>query len=161
MIKSIIFILDLTGPQNSLDGNVLQIFATSCGIVFPLIELACYLVIFHHIFTHDNGNIKKFLSKECIRQRNRRNAITFLGQFWGFATEFGAMVILTITISLGGTNTQFKAFTNVLKLATLDGILSVVDVLASEPLRNDFIDSIFAIMEGMFLCLSGYNTNRF
>ena len=101
LLKEVSFlILDLTGQQNNLDGNVLQIFVTSCGIVFPLIELTCYLVIFHELFTHDNGNIKKFLTKECIRQRNQRNAITFLGQFWGFGIEFAAMVVFTTTIAV-------------------------------------------------------------
>ena len=132
-----------------MDGNVLQIFVTSCGIVFPLIELTCYLVFFHHIFTHDNGNIKKLLTKECIRQRNRRNAITFLGQFWGFGIEFAFMIIFTTTIVLGGTYTQFKAVAIALNILQF-GALSMVEVLASEPLRNDFIENIFAIIEKMF-----------
>jgi hypothetical protein len=150
-----ILILDLTGPQTSLDGNALQIFVSSCGMVFPLIELACYLVFFHHVFTHDNGNIKKFLSKECIRQRNRTNAITFMGQFWGFGTEFAYMVIFTTTIVLGGTNTQLKAFSTVLKFTEF-GLLSMVDVLASKPLRHDFIESVesmLIIMERMFIMI--------
>jgi hypothetical protein len=153
--KVSILILDPTGQQNSLDGNVLQIFVTSCGIVFPLIELACYLVLFHHVFKHDNGNIKKFLSKECVRQRNQSNAITFLGQFWGFGTEFAAMVIFTATIVLGGTNTQFKAFSTVLHFSGF-GILSMVEVLTSEPLRHDFIEiieSMRTIMERLFIML--------
>ena len=145
-----ILILVATEQQSSLDGDVLQIVVTSCATIFTLIELACYLVIFHHLYRHDNGNIKKFLTKESIRHRNRRNAITFLGQFWGFTTEFSAMVILTATIALGGTDTQFKAVTNVLKMATLDGILPMVEVLVSEQLRNDFIESLFTILERMF-----------
>ena len=145
-----ILILVATEQQSSLDGDVLQIVVTSCATIFTLIELTCYLVIFHHLYRHDNGNIKKFLTKESIRHRNRRNAITFLGQFWGFTTEFSAMVILTATIALGGTDTQFKAVTNVLKMATLDGILPMVEVLVSEQLRNDFIESMFTIIEKMF-----------
>jgi hypothetical protein len=136
-----------------LDGNALQILITSGGIVFPLVELTCYLVIFHHVFTLDNGNIKKFLDKECTRQRNRRNAITFLGQFWGFGTKFAIMVILTISIVLGGTNTQFKAFSAVLNCSVL-GILSIVEVIASESLRHDFIESferLRIIIESMFI----------
>ena len=152
MNKVSILILDLTGQDNTLDGKVWQIFATSCGIVFPLIELTCYLVIFHDHSTHNNGNIKKLLGKECIRQRNRSNAITFLGQFCGFLIEFVFMVIFTTILVLEESNTQFKSLSKVLMFIEF-GMLSMVEVLASDSLRNYFIESMYATIERMFVMI--------
>jgi hypothetical protein len=122
-------------------------------MVFPLIELACYLVLFHHVFKLDNGNIKKLLTEDCIRQRNRKNAITFLGQFLGFGIEFPGLVIFTTIMVLGGNHTQLKAILAVLQFAEF-GLLSMVEVLTSKALRHDFIESIDStrnIMERMFI----------
>ena len=127
----------------------MQILASSCGIVFTVIELGCYLVIFHHIKTHNKGNIKKFLTKECIRQRNRGNAITFLGNFCGFLTEFAFLVIFTSTLVLEESSTQFKELSTVVMYIEF-GMLSLVEVLASQSLRNDFIESLYANIERFF-----------
>ena len=129
-----------------MDGKIFQIFVASCGMVFPLIEVGCYVIIFYHLFTHDNGNIKAFLSKECIRHRNRSNAITLMGQFYGFCIESVFMVILTICIVLGKSKIQMRALVIVIKLTEF-GILSMVEVLTSEPLRNIFVESMFSMLE--------------
>ena len=142
-------ILDLTGKGNSLDGNALQIFVSSCGIIFTLIELGCYLAIFHHLFTYDNGTIARCLGKERIRQRNRSHAITFLGQFCGFLTELSFMVIFTTILVVGESNTQLKALSTVMKFIEF-GTLSMVEVIASKSLRNDFKETMFAIIERVF-----------
>ena len=139
----------MTGQKNAFDGKILQIFAASCGIIFTFIELGCYLAIFHHLFTHDNGNIKKYLSKECIRQRNRNNAITFWGQFCGFCTEFAFMAIFTTTLVLGESNTQMKELSLVMNVIEFV-MLSMIEVLTSKSLRNDFIEIMFTIIERVF-----------
>ena len=149
MINVFILIAELTEPGYTLDGRVLQIFAASCTMVFTLIEIGCYVIIFHHLFKHDNGRITAFLSQECTRHRNRSNAITFIGQFYGFWTEFVFMVILTICIVLGKSNIQMKALVSVIKFIEF-GILSAIEVLTSETLREVFIESIFSMTERIF-----------
>ena len=132
------------------DGKVFQKIAAAFTMLFPLMELGCYVIILHHLFTHDNGRIKTFLSKECIRHRNRSNAITFIGQFYGFWTKFIFMVIWFICLMLGKSNIQIKALAAMVKFMEF-GMLSMVEVLATESLRNIFIESMFSIIEKTFL----------
>ena len=142
-------ILELTEQEHTLDGKEFQIFATSCAMVAILIELGCYVIIFHHLYAHNNGTIKALLSKECIRRRTRCNAITFMGQFYGFLTEFVFMVLLTICIVLGKSNMEMKALVTVIKFIEF-GILSMVEILTSETLRSVFIESMFSMIERIF-----------
>ena len=148
-------ILELTEQGHTFYGNVFQMSALSCAICACLVELGCYITVFHHLFKNDNGNIKKLLSKECIRHRNRCNAITFIGQFYGFSTEFVFMVVINICIVLGKSNIQIKALAIIVKYMEF-GILSMVEVLASESLRNIFIESMFSIPERMFFKIAWF-----
>ena len=139
-----------------MDGKELQIISISIVTSFPLIELGCYVLIFHHLFTHDNGNIqKKLLSKECIRKRNRRNATTFLGQVYGFWTEFAFVNIITATIVMGESYPKLKALSVVVKLIEF-GMLSMVEVITRESLRNNFIENIFTSIEKIFFMIFWY-----
>ena len=133
-----------------MDGKVLQILAASCTTVFALIEVGCYVIIFHHLFKHDNGRITAFLSQECTRHRNRSNAITFIGQFYGFWTEFVFLVIFITCIVLGKSNIQLKALVTVIKYIEF-GILSTVEVSTSETLRHVFIESMGSMTERIFV----------
>ena len=50
-------------------------------------------MFFYNIYKHDNSDVlRKLLGRNTIRNRNRKNAITFLGQFGTFIIEisFGA-----------------------------------------------------------------------
>ena len=138
-----------------MEGKVFQIIATALSMMFTLIELGCYVIIFHHLFTHNNGKIKTILSKECIRHRNRTNAITFIGQFYGFCTEFIFLVIWFICLILGKSNIQIKALAAIVKVMEF-GMLSMVEVLATESLRNIFIESMFSIIEWIFFKIAWF-----
>jgi hypothetical protein len=59
------------------------------------------------------------------------------------------MVIFTTILVVGESNTQFKALSTVMKFIEF-GTLSMVEVLASKSLRNDFKETMFAIIERVF-----------
>ena len=94
-------------------------------------ELICYLVYFHHVFREINGSITRLLNPRVTRARNRKNIISFLGQFYGFLTEFAFWVTALIVRQQASPTTQLF----VVGLKFMDfGVLSMVEVLVSNAL---------------------------
>ena len=94
---------------------------------------------FHHIFTNDNGSIKQFLPKDVTRQRNKRNAVSFIGHVYGFLIEFaffvGTLIVLIIS------SPEVKYFGSVSKIMEF-GVLSIIEVCTSEAMRNSISGNI-------------------
>ena len=90
-------------------------------------------MFFHHCYKNDNGPIKKLLLKDETRKRNQRNAITLVGQIYGFVIEFSFMVgSLVLTLE---SNMVVKEIGSVAAMPGY-GILSAMIVLTSEPIRK-------------------------
>ena len=106
----------------------------ACVLIgMTLAEINCYITFFHHCYKNDNGNVKKFLPKDVTRQRNQRNAITFLGQVYGFLIEFVFMLgTLVLTFK---SNAAFKEIGSMAKIMQF-GMVSAVEVLSSDPIRK-------------------------
>ena len=108
-------------------------FVASVLVGMTLLELTCYLMIFHNCYKNDNGPIKNLLMKDETRKRNQRNAITLIGQIYGFVIEFSFMVgSLVLTFE---SNMVAKEIGGVAAMPGY-GILSAVIVLTSEPIRK-------------------------
>ena len=116
-----------------------KIMVTSILISMILMEFICYLIFFHHCYTNDNGNIKLLLPKEVTRQRNQRNAMTFVGQLYVFIVGFSFM-IGTLVLHLKS-NMEIKEYGAVAKIMEF-GILSAVEVFTSAPLRQSIFGTI-------------------
>ena len=116
-----------------------KITVASILVGMTLMEFTCYLVFFHHIYKNDNGVIKKLLPKEVTRQRNQRNAITFVGQVYVFIVEFGFM-IGTLTLHLKS-NMELKEFGAIAKIMEF-GLLSAIEVLTSASVRQSIFGEI-------------------
>ena len=112
-----------------------QMVATSVVLSCTVAEILCYIAFFHHVICHDNGPIKANLRPEVTKQRNRTNAISFLGQFYGFATEATFLTAYLVIIATDDKNTEMKALAVVFKFMEF-GVLSLVEILASEQLRR-------------------------
>jgi len=137
------------GPGDMPSGNNLQVIASCTAIFLVVAELGCYVVYFHHVFRNDNGNIRNFLQENVIRARNKKNTISFLGQFYGFVTEFIFMVILTITLLMGKYYLELKAISVVVKFIEF-GAFAMVEVLTCQEIRKEYVDSFapfFASLE--------------
>ena len=113
-----------------------RIYKTSVACILMsmiLAEFGCYFMFFHHCYKNDNGSIKNLLPQGVTRQRNQRNAISFLGQTYGFMMEFGFMMgTLILTLK---SNAQVKEIGSMAKIMEF-GILSAVEILSSEPIRQ-------------------------
>ena len=120
-----------TTPEAEYGPKIVILFALLCVVA----ELVCYVVFFGHFYFHDREMLKKkILKADVIQRRNQKNAITFLGQFWTFMTE--CIIVILVFISLNEkSDISGRAFA-VIGFWIEFGIVSVVDVCASESLGN-------------------------
>ena len=97
------------------------------GLLFVVAELVCYVAFFGHMYRHDRGLLtKKLLKAEVIQKRNKKNAISFFGQFWTFLTEF---IVLSLTIvSMGQQSDILYRVLVIILLGIEFGLVSVVEV---------------------------------
>ena len=105
-------------------------------IIMQTGEFVIYLWFFRHRYMNDNGNIRKVLTQDVIRQRNIKNVSTFLGQFYSFLVEYAfVFAILILKYFTHEQNELLRATTVLVKIMDF-GILSAVEVLSSPSLRS-------------------------
>ena len=99
------------------------------------IELACYVLFFEHLDDHDKAMLKKkVLQIGEVKRRRCRNAITFVGQFYGFAIEM--MVFSGMIYTFRETSIISHRLGIVLFFWVEFGIVSIVEVMTSNNLRQ-------------------------
>jgi hypothetical protein len=99
-------------------------------------EIIIYIIFFHDMYKNDNSQgLRRLLDPSVIRSRNRRNAITFFGQFCSFLFEFSwtLLYVFTVVIGIRSKGLVFARF--FLKMVSFP-IISIVDVLTSNILRS-------------------------
>ena len=105
------------------------------GLLFlaPIIaEIFIYIVFFRHLYKHDNKeSITKLLEIEVVKERNRRNAMTFASLFFSFLVE----TLFLILIILSQISNFHHRAPMILRKVTLSAI-AVVEVLTSRELHN-------------------------
>ena len=111
----------------------------SIGILMTLLEISIYICFFHHIYKHDNSErIRLLLDQETIKRRNKKNAVTFFGQFCSFVIEIILMAFLILQASMNWNNAYGIAFVWI-KLIGFASI-SIVEVLTSSTLRASLFE---------------------
>ena len=111
---------------------------TAVGIVmmFQTVEFTIYIWFFYIRYKNANGCMKTVLTEDVIRARNNKNVSNFLGQFYGFLTEYVFLiVILGIICFADAQSSNFKRYAIIAKFMDF-GILSAVEVFASPALRS-------------------------
>jgi len=104
-------------------------------MAMALAEMALYCIYFHHMYRHDNKeSLKRLLGPAVIRKRNRKNAITFFGQFCSFVFEFSISLFGMIGIAGLDVQVPFWAIFFTLKTGSFT-VISIVEVLTSRNLR--------------------------
>jgi hypothetical protein len=108
---------------------------TAVLLAFQITELSIYIRFFYIRYKNDNGNMKKVLTEDVIRSRNEKNITNFLGQFYGFVTEFAFLLVyLLINIFGGGRSSEMKIYAVTVKYMDF-GLLSAVEIFSSPTLR--------------------------
>ena len=114
----------------------LQIIAVGLCIAMQTFELLSYIYIFYYRYKNDNGNVARLLTHDVTRDRNLKNVQTFIGQFYGFLTEYAFLFFWLIVIMLSDEQTySVKTYANVVKFMDF-GILSAVEYFTSPILRQ-------------------------
>ena len=119
-----------------LTTTYLQITAVSITLACQSIEFSIYIWFFCHRYQNDNGNIRHLLEPQNIRNRNRKNAVTFLGQFYGFVIEYAFLLSFLLLHLFASEHAQhFRVLVVLVKLMDF-GLLSAVEVLTSPGLKG-------------------------
>ena len=90
------------------------------------------------MYRHDNNEgLRRLLGSNIIKLRNRRNAITFFGQFCSFAFEFSIGILIICAVK--GDAPWGVVF--VLKVVCFTS-MSIVEVVTSTTLRARIFDPL-------------------
>ena len=126
----------LTKGQDLLTTNYLQKIAVSILIIFQTVEFSIYIWFFYIRYKNDNGSMKKVLTEDVIRARNIKNANNFLGQFYGFVTEYAFLIVIFgIILFADKQSSNIKGYAITAKFMDF-GLLSAVEVFASPAVRS-------------------------
>ena len=129
----------------------LAISYSKVGMV--ILEIIIYAMFFIHMYKHDNNKLlRRLLTPNVTRNRNRTNAITFFGQFCSFVIEFSWIILYVITIPLDNKVGSLKEFIVIRFIVRLMSFtcIPIIEVITSKPLRNrlykfSLYDFIFGI----------------
>ena len=67
------------------------------GSILTVIEISCYLILYHHIYIHNKTTAeKKLLDSSIIRKRNQDNTVSLTGLFLTFLMEVWYIVLVGI-----------------------------------------------------------------
>ena len=117
-----------------------DIFPTICSILtlaFIFSELACYILLFRHLYKHNEDLLrKKTLPAGEIRRRHRQNAMSFVGQFYGFVVRTMLTIgcLITLIAEPGWTFLRMVVFVFVW---VEFGIIAIVEVMTSVNIYNN------------------------
>ena len=96
-------------------------------------EFVCYVLFFKHLYSHNEDMLKKKrLPVGEVKNRHRTNAITFLGQFYGFVVECMITFALVYTMK-GSSDIRYRMFL-VIGYYVEFGVLTIVEVSTSQNL---------------------------
>ena len=100
-----------------------------------IVELCCYLIFFGHLYFHDRSMVKRKVFKEAEFKRRRNiNAMSFMGQFYGFVVECITYIGFMLTMEEGSNIKNRIAIA--IGFWVEFGINSVVEVSVSQNLRE-------------------------
>ena len=106
-------------------------------------ELICYIWYFLHLHLHDKKMLRrKVFEVDELKRRKQKNAITFLGQFYGFLIEFILYMCLMITLKENSDilHRDILALLYVVEFSSS----SIVQVITSKTLRPYLLHVRFA-----------------
>jgi hypothetical protein len=99
-------------------------------------EIIIYIVFFHHMYKHDNSDrLRRLLERNVIKGRNRRNAITFFGQFCSFMFEFTEVLLFVLAYTIGTKTNNLPLIAIVFRRSSFV-IMPMVEVMTSDVLRG-------------------------
>ena len=104
------------------------------GGIFTTVELICYMIYFWYIYNHDNKVAAVIISKTTLKSRNKRNAISMVGQIVSWILKVWYLVIVGLLASIFD-NDMLREVSVLIK-ATSFLLIPLVQVLTSAPIMK-------------------------
>ena len=107
-----------------------------CMLLTTFSQISIYTLFFCHLYQHDNTEtLRRLLDEKVIKLRNRRNSITFLGQFCSFVFDLTFTVLLHLTVWMGNKENKLVGITTFMGGISSTGG-AIIEVLTSPSLRE-------------------------
>ena len=105
-------------------------------ILFNMVEMCCYLLLFSHIYHHDNKVAILIIKAEDVKLRNSKNAISLIGQLstWLLEILYFAMLIFFSQLTFR-TIEASREIASLFKLSEFT-IVPLVQILCCPMLRR-------------------------
>jgi hypothetical protein len=134
--REVMHLYSLTTGTVTLRSDIIPKMITCLALVSIIEELVCYIVLFYHLYSHDEELMRKQrLPVNEVNKRHRKNAITFLGQFYGFVVR---CIITSGMIYILHTHSDVSYRLLIMIVTWVEfGILSVVEVTTSTNLMQN------------------------
>ena len=111
----------------------------SIGVIMGfmvIFEMMIYVMFFRYMYKHDNNpRLRRLLEPKVIKGRNRKNAISFIGQFCSFVVEVTKIVLVAIMFTIGNNDNKLTLVAIVFAQFAFP-LMSMVEVLTSDVLRR-------------------------
>ena len=142
LFREIVDEYSLTIGTTLLQSELMPKLVVLIGLTGIVAEFVCYLVFFHHLYSHDEKmKMKNVLKDSEVRKRHQKNAITFLAQFYGFVVELARVILLAYTMNPDSDIGYRLLMTTSVWVEF--GVLSVVEVMTSQGLRSNLPHNIY------------------
>ena len=116
----------------------LKLIIVNCVIlaIMTMSEILIYVIFFYHMYKHDNSDsLRRILEPKMIRSRNRKNAITFFGQFCSFVLELIGLLLIGLGNTIGTHSNNLPLVAIAFRRVSFP-IISMVEVITSDVLRS-------------------------
>ena len=121
-----------SGNQSFFDFHVMIRGSFFVFLIFlTIVEIVIYFVFFRHLYKHDNKEVFiKLLGTKAIRERNAKNAMSFISLFLSFIVEM-AFLILAAFFWFGNDRFLIPIVARKFSLT----FVAIVEVITSKNLR--------------------------
>ena len=110
------------------------------GSILTVIEISCYLILYHHIYIHNKTTAeKKLLDSSIIRKRNQDNTVSLTGLFLTFLMEVWYIVlvgILSIVFQNDWIYAASSAFVMAYERVFVDSVSASADLASAKKVNS-------------------------
>ena len=123
------------------EARIATVAVLAAMLTIVILEVLCYTSIYKYLVEHEK-TMSLVLSENVVKSRIRKNVIGLAGHIVNFAVEIIWLVIWVSKVLIKKSNIGQTKLENVLVrcfIMSMDGVLSIIHVAFSTPLRSDFL----------------------
>ena len=117
------------------------------GAMIILFGFGCYIVIWHHLYTHDKG-MMMILPDQTIRKRHRKNVMDLAGHAWTFGFYF---VLTLIFASNPWTSDMSRLSANLISFTSYGIFIPLFQIYLRKTYRQELYKMFLPLLEVLVL----------